>query len=424
MIEKMKSPEGMRGMTTGMMAITFEEELDRLSSLSDALNPLWVKTGGINIEDNNFFLDGIGRDVESLMKGYYLISYAPPSDTFNHREKEIFHKIKINVKRRNTQVYTRDGFYNRLESTIDAGTTQQHPLIEAIFSPFKHAGLNVNMASGYIRNAKSEYLINSWMHIDPRDIKIVETEDGGARIDIETLSLTSDINGYVQDFIQLTHTYEIGHENKDENIAWIQKHGIRFAMLLPVKKPGAYYVRSAVKDVASGNVGSAYQFIEIPDLDKNRKDIALSNIFVVNGAEDLKWLASAAVEGIEKGLFFPVFQAEEMRSPALRTYSSGDRIQMLAMLYNADDKTASGSEIEVQYILYRDGEEFRRLAPALVKPSDAGHAIGIPVLQGFTLGADITPGDYVLQLVATDRKNSKKQEGAAVQALSFAVVEK
>jgi hypothetical protein len=44
--------------------------------------------------------------------------------------------------------------------------------------------------------------------------------------------------------------------------------------------------------------------------------------------------------------------------------------------------------------------------------------------RGFTLGADITPGDYVLQLVATDRKNSKKQEGAAVQALSFAVVEK
>jgi hypothetical protein len=64
----------------------------------------------------------------------------------------------------------------------------------------------------------------------------------------------------------LTHTYEIGHENRDETIAWIQRHGIRFAMLLPVKKPGSYYVRSAVKDAESGNVGSAYQFIAIKAL--------------------------------------------------------------------------------------------------------------------------------------------------------------
>jgi hypothetical protein len=278
------------------------------------------------------------------------------------------------------------------------------------------------MASGYVRNAKSEYLIGSWVHIDPKDVKIVETEGGGARIDLETLFLTSDINGYVQDLKYLTHTYEIGHENRDETIAWIQRHGIRFAMLLPVKKPGSYYVRSAVKDIESGNIGSAYQFIEIPDL--NKKGLELSSVFVVSNEEDMKWLASAAAEKIEEGLFFPVFQAEEMHSPALRTYSRGDRLNALAMLYNADDKAATGSsEIEVQYILYRNGEEFRLFPPALVKPSDAGNAVGIPVLQGFTLGADIPSGDYALQLIAIDKNNSKKQEGIAIKTLGFTVAE-
>ena len=302
-------------------------ELEELSTLDDALNPLWGKTGGILIENSNFFLEGIGKKTESLMKGYYLISYVPPPNTFNQGDKETFNKIKIKVKRRNAQVYTRDGFYDRLESEIDAGVPKQHPLAEAIFSPFQNVGLDVNMSSGYVRNADHEYLTGLWIHIDPKDVRIVEAEGGGARIDLEVLCLTSDINGYVQDLKHLTHIYEIGHENRDENIAWIQQHGIRFAMMLTVKKPGSYYVRIAVKDSESGNVGSAYQFIEIPDLDK--KSLELSSVFMVRDAEELKWLAAAAAEKIEEGLFFPVFQAEEMRSPALRTYSQGDRLNAL-----------------------------------------------------------------------------------------------
>ena len=385
-------------------------------------NPLPAQTGGIIIQDKNFFHDGIGREVENLMKGYYLVSYEPPSNTFETRgRKDVFRRLKVRVNRKDAVVHTRSGFFGRLESEIDAGAPKQHPLVEAIFSPFKHAGLDVNMASGYVKDAKAGYLIRSWIHIDPKDVKIVETKDGGARIELETVCLTSDMNGHVHDLKQLTHTYEIGHENRDENIALIQKHGIRFAMLLPVKKPGNYYVRSAVKDVESGKVGSAYQFIEIPDLDK--KGLALSNVFMVTGANDLRWLVSDAAEEIEEGLFFPVFQAEEVRSPALRTYSPGNRVQALAMLYNADDKAAAGAEIEMQYILYRNGEEFRRFMPARVKPSDAGNAAGIPVFQGFTLGADTPPGDYVLQLTATDKKNSKKKEGVATQALGFTVTE-
>ena len=385
-------------------------------------NPLPAQTGGIIIQDQNFFLDGVGSTVENLMKGYYLISYEPPTNTFESLGgKDVFHRFKVEVTRKDAVVHTRSGFFGRQENEIDVGTPKQHPLVEAIFSPFKHSGLNVNMASGYVRNAKSEYLIRAWIHIDPKDVKIVETEGGSARIDLETVCLTSDMNGNVHDLKQLTHTYEIVHENRNENIALIRKYGIRFAMLLPVKKPGSYYVRTAVKDVESGNVGSAYQFIEIPDLDK--KGMALSDIFMVNSDEELKRLVSDATDGIEEGLFFPVFHSEETRSPALRTYSPRDRLNALAMLYNADYKAANRSGIEIRFILYRNGEEFLRFMPALVKPSDAGNALGIPILQGFTLGADMPPGDYVLQLAVTDKKNSRKQEGFATQALSFTVVD-
>ena len=402
-----------------------QAEKDRFENALDArnlVNPLPAKTGGVTIENSNFFLEGVGRDVDNLMKGYYLITYEPPPDTFSPGDKEVYHQIKVNVKRRNIQVHTRDGFYNRQESVAEAAAPAVHPLQNAIFSPFLYADLSVNTAAGYVRDSKAGYLIRSWIHLDPKDVKFVETDGGGARIDLETVCLTSDINGVIHDLMEAEYSFNIAPENKSENIAWIQKHGIRFAMLLPVKKPGSYYVRTAVQDKESGKVGSSYQFVEIPDL--GRKRLAMSNIFMVTSTEDLNWLLSDATTGINEGLFFPVFRAEEVRSPALRTYALGDRLQTLAMIYNADEKAVAGAEIEMHSILYKDGEEFGRSTPRPVSPGSAGTLEGIPVSQTLTMGSDLLPGDYVMQLVITDKKNSKTQEGSATQTLSFTVVEK
>jgi len=393
-------------------------ERARDASPLNALNPLPVKTGGVIIENSNFFLDGIGRETESLMKGYYLISYEPPPDTFNPGDREIFNQIKVNVRRGNVRVHTRDGFYNRLESEMTAAVASVHPLQEVIFSPFLHADLTVNMSAGYIRDAKSGYFVRSWIHIDPTDLNIVETEDGGARIDIEAFCVTSDIDGFVQDSrrVYFTLTNIIGVEN----IARLRKQGIRFAMLLPVSKPGYYYVRIAVEDKESGKVGSAYQFVEIPD--HTKRGLALSSIFMFSGDEDLKWMHSD-VRSEAGGVLRPGFYGEETPSPALRTYTSGDSLQILAMLYNADEKAIAGSEIETQYILYRDGVEFLRSEPMHVSAAVAENLDGIPLWHRFTISEDLPPGDYVFQLQARDRRSSGRREDRVSQVANFTVVD-
>ena len=395
------------------------EEIKKTENANRGIkNPLPAKTGGVVIENSNFFFDGTGRDVDNLMKGYYLVSYIPPEGTFGNDEKEMYHRIKVNVKRRNTQVHTRDGFYNSIGREKNAGAPVAHPLQDAVFSPFMYADLNVNIAAGYVRNAKAGYLVWSWIHLDPKDVTIVESEEGGARINLETVCFTSDINGNVHDFTHAQYTFTVDAEKKSENLAWIRKHGIRFAMLLPVKSPGSYYVRVATQDKESGKVGSAYQFVEIPDLD--RKRLALSNIFIVTGSDNLNWLFSDATEGV----FSPVFQAEEAGSPALRMYAIGDRLQTLTMVYNADAKAVAGSEIELQPVLYKDGEEYIRISPMPVRQAVAGNLEGIPVSLTVTGGSDIPPGDYVLQLVVTDKKNGGRQGHAVSQSLSFTILEK
>ena len=56
----------------------------------------------------------------------------------------------------------------------------------------------------------------------------------------------------------------------------IEKLGLLYSVSLPVKRPGVFQMRAAVRDATSGGLGSANQFIEVPDLSKGW--LALSSI--------------------------------------------------------------------------------------------------------------------------------------------------
>ena len=67
------------------------------------------KTGGIIVENTNFFLHGIGP-VEEELKGYYLLSYMPSAGTFDNNRSGLYHRIRIRVKRSGSVIHYRDGF--------------------------------------------------------------------------------------------------------------------------------------------------------------------------------------------------------------------------------------------------------------------------------------------------------------------------
>ena len=295
-----------------------------------------------------------------------------------------------------------------------------HPLQNAILSPFQHADLNVSMAAGYIKGPKDDYVlkgpaaraikypdyfIRSWIHLDAKNLKMTETEEG-ARVELEAVCMTSGINVAVNDYDirHVKYTFNI----KPENIAWVREHGLRFSLLLPVKKPGAYTVRVAVQDTESGKTGTAHQFLEIPDLKKSGME--LSSVFMITSADGLIWMRSDVMKEINELTFLPVLAKDESRNPALRSYAPGDTLQTLAMLYNADKKAIDRSEIEVQSILYKDGVEFRRSTPNSITPNTVDNYDGISLFQRLSMGANIPPGNYTLQLLVTDKKNSEKRD--------------
>jgi len=119
------------------------------------------KTGGITVKNSNFFVSGIGY-LHEEMKGYYILSYIPPSNTFKSGDKNMYRRIKIKAKRRFSEVHTRDGFYGiTMSSGDDRSNPDEVPLREAIFSPFLYDDLKVHLASGYASEPETGYFLRS-----------------------------------------------------------------------------------------------------------------------------------------------------------------------------------------------------------------------------------------------------------------------
>ena len=211
-------------------------------------------------------------------------------------------------------MHTRDGFFGTTKS-IDATLEAAITVRDAMYYPFRNSDLDVNLASGYIDDPEKGYLLRYNMHLEGKNLSVVEGKEGNNFIYVDVACVTSSMDRFIQDAGNLKYEFHI----KNENIPWVREHGLRFSLDLPVKSPGAYYVRAAVRDQVSGKAGSAYQFIDIPNLKKNR--LSLSNIFIMNRDEDAPWIP-AQTQKESRNLLFPDMLRDPRKSPAIRSFSA------------------------------------------------------------------------------------------------------
>jgi VWFA-related protein len=384
---------------------------DPLPDDDQRLLPLSKRTGGLLLMNRNFFVDGI-KDVDEEMQGYYLLCYIPPANTFQGRGKSAFHDIQIKVKRAFSEVHGRAGF-GGTDEPLDALTIQHKtPLMAAMFSPFQHKDLQINLASGYAGDMRKGYMLQAWLHLDGRALGVMDQKDGGRSIKLEASAAITDINGLMKNLGNRQLAFRVN----SEEIQWIRDHGFKFALSLPIKKPGGYYVRVAARDLATGAMGSAYQFIEIPDLKK--KNLALSSIFILNNEEDASWLLPATKREPPAPAGSPTDVVG--KSQALRSYLPGESFEYMTVIYNAKDKKMIPPDLEFQVVLYRNGEELQRSAIESIDLNGVTDFKRIPIRKKFKLENTLQPGDYVLQLLIKD-KQAEKKESQAAQALQFEI---
>jgi VWFA-related protein len=348
--------------------------------------PLSQKTGGIFLTNNNFFADGIGAANEEL-KGYYLLSYIPPPDTYGPGSGNKYRRLKIKVKRPGAEVHHRDGFYGTTKPA-EIAAEYRDALLDALVSPFQHNDLLIHLTAGFIEDPKRGYLLRSWMHLNGSQVSFKE-ENNEICITLITSAVITDVSGIVRDAGRETYTIKV----KKEELASIREHGLSFSIEIPAKKPGTYYVRVAVQDKSSGKLGSAYQYVDIPDL-KNGK-LALSNIF-----------AGQSLDG---------------KPRVLRNYSVGENLDYSTVIYNGLTKKQNAPELESHFVLYRNGIEVAQGKPETVPLEGVKDYKRIAIKKSLPLDRALLPGEYLLEFVV-ENKNADKKQNSISQALDFNLV--
>jgi hypothetical protein len=172
-----------------------------------------------------------------------------------------------------------------------------------------------------------------------------------------------------------------------------------------------------LRDAGSERVGSASQFIEVPDLGKGR--LTLSGV-VLRGKERYAGDSSDPAAGGAEGR---LEERDPQANPAVRRFHRGMALYYLLMIFNARvDATAHEPRIETQLRLFRDGRQVYtgKSYPFKVRP---GEDLKRLVAAGqVNLGARIEPGEYVLQVVVTDTL-ARDRYRTATQWVDFEIVE-
>jgi hypothetical protein len=254
--------------------------------------------------------------------------------------------------------------------------------------------VRVNLASQFQQKrsgSPAQSLLRVDLHIDPQDLSFHDQPDGSKQLEFDAAILTFGEGGGVADAKYATFSGAPSKARFDT----LLREGLDYLIEVPVKKPGAYQLRAAVLDPPTGRVGSASQFIEVPDLRRGR--LTVSGIIL-----------NATGKG-EKG-------------PAVRRFQPGDQVSYGLEVYNARRDPATGEpQLEGLIRIIHEGRQVAALQPQVLSRKDRPDP-GTPSMGGsLRLNCAMQPGEYMLQATITD-KLAKGKHSVASRWTDFEIV--
>jgi hypothetical protein len=179
--------------------------------------------------------------------------------------------------------------------------------------------------------------------------------------------------------------------------------GLVYSLNVPVKKAGGYQLRVAVRDDKAQKVGTASQFITIPDIKKDRLAVSGISLSSYDPKQDKAKESAQSGAGAASGGNPLLTQA------ALRQFRAGHVLQFAYAIYGARlDKTTQQPQLTTQIKLFRDGKEIFAGQETAYEVKGQVDLQRLLAAGGLQLGG-LEEGEYVLQVVVTDMLAKEKR---------------
>lgn len=365
-----------------------------------------TETGG-TFYRNMINLDVPIRNALKAENGYYLIGYQPDDEVFKGKS---FHKIEIKLKRSDLAVNSRAGFYG---VTDDARRpkprTGDSELYEALTAPLPNADMNLKLSAYFVNTPNKGNFIHALLYIDGRDITFTDGANGNKKAVFDIVAVTLNEKNEIIDDSNSTRTVQI----PADKIASIRRDGLIYVVDVPIKKEGVYTFRTALREINSKRLGSSSQFIEIPNLKKDK--VYLSGLIISGVDKDGKFLVAEAKDG--ENAFSTVISKS---IPAIRQFRRNSIVGYAYTIYNAKiDPAANQPNLVIQTNLYHDGKILSEGVPQPAKIEKQPDMTRINDYAYLQLNPNVPPGDYALQVIVKDVQTNQTTS----QWVDFEIIE-
>jgi VWFA-related protein len=368
---------------------------DDFRESQDSLNALAVDTGGKFFRNNN----DIKQMLNSLIDGsssYYLLGFQPADEKWDGK----YHKIKVVVRNRpELRVSTRKGYLARSEPRRVYSDPKVGEMVEAINSPLVRRDIDLQLTPFYRDDAKRQVNLLSLLHIDATRLKFKEV-DGKFATKLDLVGFILGPNGTPID--RFSNTVELNL--KPETHKEILKRGLLSTRTTTVKA-GIYQVRMFVRETDSGLIGTANNYVEIPDLKGDR--LATSSIFL-----DPRYDAQGQ-------------KADDVGSSetlSQRRYRPGRQFGYALVVYNAKAEGKTNQpQLEVRTRILSSG---RAAYDGKYHPVQIAEGSTPPsrIMTGGVMQLGALPrGEYTLEVTVKDKLVKKESRGFVRQEIDFSI---
>ena len=378
-----------------------QAESDRRNTIEDSqigLSFLARETGGTAVLNTSDLGLGIRRILDD--QSYYLIGYEPDDATFDPKARR-FNNIEIRATRPDTFTRYRSGFFAVSdEKPARPQQTSGERLVSAMTSPFAANDIFIKLNALFYSSPKGG-TVRSLVHLRAQDLTFTDEPDGRKKAVFDAVAVAFGDNGVAVEKKSDVHTIVL----KKEALERLLESGLVFDFLFPVKKPGAYQLRVAIRDHASDKLGTASQFIDVPEMKQDR--LVLSGVVLENiPHEDWQRQRNGGTARSKP---------DPLRDTSLRQFKRGTVVNYGFSIYNP--KLAGGRpDISYRTSIFRNGKLIFEGKSQPILQSDAGPPINFT--SALAIGSEMETGDYILQIVVTDNAANN----TATQFVQFEII--
>ena len=358
----------------------------------DALNALAADTGGRALRNQNTFDKFVGEALEETSR-YYLIAWRPEGD---EGRNEKLRKIEVSVAGRpDLTVRSARGFVVG-GAAAGAGAEEKgagraekkkgDELRQALTEFYPRQAVPLQLSLIYLDVPSSGTVLTTSVQAFTEALSYGAQDREAARLTIEGVVL--------DDQGKPAASFRTGLKVSPPSEGEGARNALNVIYNHPAPlKPGIYQVRVAARDERSGVMGTASQWVVVPDL--STRQLALSSLIL-------------GLEGVgERGA-----QGAHVQWSVDKRFARGSRLRFMTFVYNA----AAPANLAARVQVLRDGREVVGTPSQKVSADSQTDPARVPYTTEINLGA-LQPGRYTLRVTIEDRAANR----TAAQQTAFYV---